>query len=280
MTVQNGNATASPYDLTGWGGGALLESGTTLVATNCVFRGNSAIVGGGLLNLFGTLVLTADTLSGNSAFGDSSGGAGLFNAGMATVTNTTLSNNSTNGGGGGVFKQSGGNATLTACTLSANAASNGGGLINGGTLTLSNTIVANSLSGGNCANPIASAGHNLSDDSTCTLGGTGDQNNVPANLAPLGNYGGPTQTIALLAGSPAIDHGDPAVCAAAPVNNVDQRGLPRSTASDPICDIGAFEVQRAGLPAPVMSPDGLIALVVMLSVMGWLALRRPARRWS
>jgi hypothetical protein len=74
-------------------------------------------------------------------------------------------------------------------------------------------------------------------------------------LGALADNGGSTQTFALLPGSPAIDKGDDATCAASPVNNLDQRGETRP--KGPHCDIGAFEsnlpttntVQRQGVPA-------------------------------
>jgi len=67
---------------------------------------------------------------------------------------------------------------------------------------------------------------------------------VPAGLA---DNGGPTQTIALalVAGNPAIDTATSAVCAAAPVNGLDQRGMPRPAA----CDIGAYEAQPPTIAA-------------------------------
>ena len=61
------------------------------------------------------------------------------------------------------------------------------------------------------------------------------------NLDPAGlkDNGGPTDTIAILSPSAAIDAGDDAVCAAAPVSGLDQRGHFRPAGSH--CDIGAFE---------------------------------------
>src|SRR5439155_20185257 len=60
----------------------------------------------------------------------------------------------------------------------------------------------------------------------------------PAGLA---SNGGPTQTIALEAGSPAINAGDETVCAAPPVNNLDQRGFVRPGMGATRCSIGAYE---------------------------------------
>jgi hypothetical protein len=62
----------------------------------------------------------------------------------------------------------------------------------------------------------------------------------PLGSNVLANNVGPTQTIALPAGSAAIDEGNDAVCAAAPVYGVDQRGVTRP--QGPRCDIGAYEL--------------------------------------
>lgn len=61
-------------------------------------------------------------------------------------------------------------------------------------------------------------------------------------LGALGNHGGDTETMVPGAGSSAIDAGDDAVCAAAPVNGLDQRGVPRPQGAH--CDIGAVEVPQ------------------------------------
>jgi hypothetical protein len=72
------------------------------------------------------------------------------------------------------------------------------------------------------------------EDNTCGLIGGSDP-----LLGPLQNNGGPTKTHALLPGSPAIDAGNDAVCAADPVNGLDQRGVARPQGAS--CDIGAYE---------------------------------------
>src|SRR5262249_54154966 len=162
--------------------------------------------GGGIRNS-GTLTLVASTLSGNRA----TGGGGIRNSGLATIVTSTLSGNrATNSGdGGGIENVAGGTLTIASSTLSGNAANSGGGSANGGTVTLQDSIVANSLAGGNCSGPPTSNGHNLSSDATCSLSGPGDLSNVNPLLGPLQFNGGPTPTQALLAGSPAIDAGDP-----------------------------------------------------------------------
>ena len=84
----------------------------------------------------------------------------------------------------------------------------------------------------NCSHPATSNGHNLSDGHDCGLTATGDRQDVDPRLGLLQDNGGPTDTEALLAGSPAIDGGD--TCGA-----LDQRGTTRPRGSS--CDIGPYE---------------------------------------
>jgi hypothetical protein len=102
---------------------------------------------------------------------------------------------------------------------------------------------------------------NLVGDTSC---GSDPQHFSTADpkLGPLADNGGPTQTMALLPGSPAIDTADNAICAAAPVNNLDQRGQTRPTDGNndsvAACDIGAYELAVllpfTGFLAPVDNP--------------------------
>jgi hypothetical protein len=86
----------------------------------------------------------------------------------------------------------------------------------------------------------------LSSDGTCHLTGPGDVNNANPRLGTLGYYGGPTQTIPLLSGSPAIDAGNPSGCTDSleRLLTTDQRGNPRPDKEDKVgCDMGAYESQ-------------------------------------
>jgi hypothetical protein len=206
------------------GGGVYNNSYSTLTMTDCTLSNNGgATSGGGLLNL-GTATLVGCTISGNSAnvTGATPGqGGGLDNDGTMVATNCTVSGNYADVSGGGVLNSGGSNTlTLTNCTVSGNSSGGGpSGVVNNATLTMTNTIVS-----GNKYGDVAggySGGNNL-------IGGD-------ALLARLGNYGGPTQTMPLLPGSPAIGGG--ASGTAIPV--IDQRGQPRAG----IVDIGAFQSQ-------------------------------------
>jgi hypothetical protein len=245
----SGNSTGG-YDASASGGGIYNNYGL-LTLNQCTLSGNSEdnnYGGGGGIYNDGALTLNQCTLSGNYATGD---GGGIYNdEGTATLNQCTLSGNNTSylGAGGGIFNESG-TATLNQCTLSGNSADYaygiGGGIYNGGTLTLTNTIV-----GGNSGSP----GADIYNSATLTYGGSNLVQSVyvygfgatitgPApltnapNLAPLGNYGGRTQTMPPLPGSPAIGAGS----VAANTFATDQRGYART--QNGLIDLGAVEVQ-------------------------------------
>jgi hypothetical protein len=175
----------------------------------------------------------------------------------ATVDLLTIQNAASTGNGGAIYNS--GTLTVSNSTFSGNSATFGGGIFNANALalTLTNTIVDNTLDGGDLAGSF-SGNNNLIDDASISQLTGSDNLNLPALLGPLGDYGGPTQTFPLLPGSPAIDAGDDDTCATttgdAPVNNLDQRGASRLTAGH--CDIGAFESQGFTLtPATGSTPQ-------------------------
>ena len=239
-------------------GGGIHNAGSfsagVVTINRCTFSGNTATsVGGGIVNFRGLstgrdrsgrnpsesdgissdgrLVVRSSTFSGNSAMS----GGGVFNEAHAAVVNSTFSGNRASSSGGGIANEWREAAlTVLNSTFSNNNASFGGGFSNAGALTLKNTIVANNPTGGNCAGSAAVGAGNLSyPDVTCP-----GINRNP-RLGPLQDNGGPTETMALGPGSAAIDAADDAVCAADPVNNLDQRGVTRPQGAR--CDIGAVE---------------------------------------
>ncbi len=225
-TATLSNCTVSGNSANSAGG---LEIDGTTALSDCTISGNS---GGGLADSYATATMTDCTVSGNSVDG------GVINfSGAATLTNCTISGNS----GGGLGNYGSGTLTLTNCTISGNSNSyGGGGLANASTATLTNTIVA-----GNGSTDVSNGGGSISGSND--LIGTGDAgglvNGVDGNivgvadplLAPLGNYGGTTQTMPLLPGSPALDAGTDGDGVPA----TDQRGEGRYVG----IDIGAFESQ-------------------------------------
>ena len=118
-------------------------------------------------------------------------------------------------------------------------------------MSISNSTFANNT-GGNCGGGLTDQGYNLESSTDCGFTGTGSLQKTDPQLGGLQNNGGPTQTIALLSNSPAIDHIPAANCPA-----TDQRGFTRPDgASESACDIGAYE--SGGVP-----PDSDLGLTNM-----------------
>lgn len=230
-------------------------------------RGGGGEAAGGAIYNAAALTLERSTVAGNETRAGDGGtyidgakpgkGGGIFNAGRLSATNTTISLNQAFGAngapgsaaaGGGIFDQ--GTMLLSQCTIASNdlhpgrdhsvyaiAPALGGGIFStNGLGKLQNTIIANNNGGSNCFGVLIDNGNNLSSDSSCQFTAPGSFNNTDPLLGSLGDYGGPTPTMALLPGSPAIDHGLAIYC-----SPTDQRGIVRPAGNG--CDIGAFELQ-------------------------------------
>jgi hypothetical protein len=198
-----------------------------VTVTGSTLNGNSAGLDGGGIANYGTLTVTNSTISGNRVMADTSGGGGIYNNGTATVANSTISGNFAPAAGGGI-KQSA-----------------------VGTVTIRNTLVADNTNGASpdVSGSLDSQGYNLIGDGTggggftdTDLVGTADSP-IDALLGPLQDNGGPTQTLALLPGSPALNAGDPEQLGVA-----DQRGVLRSGG----VNIGAYQASATAflLTAP------------------------------
>lgn len=230
------------------GGGGINSAGTltllrdTIANNEALASGNQA--GGGVYS-GSILTVTQSTISGNRAYN----GGGIHFSGTATIADSTIAGNragglGSNGGGGGIDGSSGSSLGLTGSTVADNHAFNGagsGGGIDVPAVTLASSIVANNRaheSDGsasyvdNCSHAATSNGHNLSDGHDCGLTAMGDGQDADPRLGPLQDNGGPTDTEALLVGSPAIDAGG--TC-----GMLDQRGTTRPRGSS--CDIGPYE---------------------------------------
>ena len=264
-------------------GGAI--DGGTMTISNTTFSGNTAADGGAID--CGTLTVSASTFSGNT--GTEEGGA--IDGGLMTVSNCTFSGNSAAGDGGAI---DGGSLTASDSTFTGNRAGvsgggSGGGIAGGG--TLNGVIVAGNFNGaspsttpddifGTCVNST----HNLigtggSGGLTNTNGNQVDVSLANVGLAPLGDYGGPTLTCALLSGSFALNAGQ------TETNAFDQRGVARPNGTP--SDVGAvqglagqqgaapaitsannttflgaffdsFTVTDTGSPAPTLSESGIL----------------------
>jgi hypothetical protein len=283
IAVRNsGDLTLQSVTLSGgsssYGGGVFNSFGGILTIENSTISGNTGVRGGGVSN-YGALTIENSTISGNTA----SFGGGVYNNFFSNVTieNSTISGN-TASFGGGVFNYSGG-LYLTNSTISGNIANEAGGLLNttygpfnccyNGFLTLNNSLIAGNQA--TIAPEIENFGivnannFNLfgaNGDAGVTGFTPGPTDIVPAPgvvvadiLGPLENNGGPTETHALVAGSPAIDAGDPGGCLdnSGALLLTDQRGFARHVDGNNDgtvrCDIGAFEYGAEFVPVPTLT---------------------------
>jgi hypothetical protein len=241
------------------GGGQSQSSGSggaILVLTNFAPAGvtvrdstiatNRATSGGGIASN-GTVTVENSTIVGNTATSGFGGGV-LVSGGTTRLTNTTVSGNIAAGGegqGGGVFVAAGA-LIADGVTIAANQAAIGGGLwvetpsSTSASASLTRTLIAGNTAN-NCGGMLPTGSPNLASDATCGFAGS-PQNPL---LGSLANNGGPTDTHALAAGSPAINTGGS--CSTI----TDQRGVVREGA----CDIGAYEyVTPPAGPTPLPAP--------------------------
>ena len=242
-----------------YGGGILNDEDVAILTIkNSTISGNTADEDGGGIENYGTLTIVNCTVSGNTAFNDSEyGGGGIDNydsygsGAPLVIVNSTVTGNISHYDGGGILNDGGAMITIENCTISDNYAyHDGGGFYNddseSSTNKIKNTIIANNNCVGNgpdVGGTVTSYGYNLIEDtSDCVITEVANPSTnitgVDPILGPLAYNSGPTQTRALLSGSPAIDAGS---CTDTDNNPVltDQRGVSRPQGSR--CDIGAYE---------------------------------------
>jgi hypothetical protein len=189
--------------------------------------------------------------AGSGTNGSATGAGVCINGGAVSLANSTIASNAVNGAGSGVgggIQANAGGSALLGCTV----AGNNGDSTGGGVSALFGIGVTNTIIAGNTAvfardvqGGVTSGGYNIV-GSLIGSGGwaTNDQLNVNPLLGPLQYNGGPTPTMALLPGSPAIDQGRRFAL------TTDQRGAPRpfdffsiaNAAGGDGSDIGAFEL--------------------------------------
>jgi cysteine-rich repeat protein len=245
-------------------GGGLASEGEVLLVDSLLAH-NEAVLGGGGIDNSGTMHVIRSTIAENRALGDD--GGGIMNYGELAVATSTISGNQVvYSDGGGLYNA--GTLTLESSTLTLNDGY-GGGFKNRGDATLGHNIIAGNFwefadDPDDCdegSGTLTSQGHNLLGvGSGCPsladptdLAGTYAAP-IDPGLGTLSSNGGPTQTHALMPGSPAIDAGALSGC-----GPVDQRGVPRPVDGDgdtlPVCDIGAFEVASAMCSDPARTDE-------------------------
>ncbi len=228
---------------------AVGSPGTALI-TRSVFAENATLnAGGGALTLQSTATIADSTFTSNSATASpltqdpNNGGGAILNLGDLTLINDTFSGNSV----GGTYRGSN--------IYNVYDDSSSGGPYKG-KITWRNTIVANGTGGANClyepSSVVTDGGYNLDSGTSCGFSSANHSlNNTDPKLGALVDNSGPTQTMALQLGSPAIDAASDSVCATVPVSGIDQRGIVRP--QGPACDIGAFELVPAATTATTIT---------------------------
>jgi hypothetical protein len=203
----------------------------------------------------GSVTVIDSTISGNQNAGIDS------QSGTLTVSGSTIAGNSSAGNGAGIKNLSGSTAVIIDSTISGNSGgAAGGGIANLGTLTLANTIVA-----GNTAGEYADDYGSFSDDGGNLVGSSASGvSQINPHLAPLGNYGGTTQTKLPLPGSSAICSGRASDIPFGITS--DQRGYPRInttyTPGTPCVDSGSVQTNYSTLQF-VQQPTDTVATDLM-----------------
>ena len=269
-SVLTGNSTSGENGQ----GGAISSNSGNVTITRSTLSGNSTsgfrARGGAIYTNSGSVTVSESTLSGNSTAALSGAGGAIFsNTGAITLSQSTLSGNSSTLSSGGAVSSNNGSVFVRQSTLTGNTAKNGGAIygyqsqiivqnsiVAGNTATEGGTdilregefatlSVVNSLIGRNDGTFLAATVGTTPGANGNLIGGNSDVTKINPLFAPLANNGGPTQTHALLATSPAIDRGSDSLA-----NDFfnDQRGNPFLRISGVKVDMGAYEQQTvAGL---------------------------------
>ena len=227
ISTSSGNVTLTSSTVSGnqsnYSGGGIYTLSGNVTLTSSTVSGNEGSVGGGICTFLGNVTLTSSTVSGNQS--DSQGGGVFTSTGDVTLTSSTVSRNSAENNGGGIHTYEGA-ITLANSTVTGNTAGGVGGGVyarnaNSGSLldlTIFSSIIAGNTDNGTAPDlppfqppddflPIINYSliGNTTGSGIDSNTGTGNVLNVNPLLGPLAENGGPTQTHALLPGSPAID---------------------------------------------------------------------------
>jgi hypothetical protein len=240
------NSTISFNQASSHGGGIYNAGGTLNISNSTVTDNSVSSHGGGIYSAVGALNISNSTIANNAA---SSYGGGIFSTrDTVTISNSTIANNKASSHGGGIFSAAS-TVTINNSTITNNEATDhGGGFFNdSGSITVGASIVANNVAATNvnCTGPIISQGYNLESSDDCNFSQSTDQQKIdPQFDGGLADHGGPTRTISLRIGSPAVNkipRNDSNPAYGCP--GTDQRGMPRPSTVNRSCNIGASEAQ-------------------------------------
>ena len=237
-------------------GGAISAVGTELTIKESTIADNSATEGGGihLPSRNGptpVIYLRSSTVSGNFAVkggGIAVDGSAVFGPTVPILQgfNSTVAGNFASGDAGGVLSDNGASVIFSNSTIAYNMADQdsfgggaGGGVrqFGGAFFNLYDSIVASNTVGSSgtdaaCAGNFSGDGNVLTAAAGCGSFSAGTNQSVGSALIdPLADNGGPTETIKLLATSPALGY-------ATDCPSTDQRGVKRPETD---CDSGSFE---------------------------------------
>jgi CSLREA domain-containing protein len=257
----------------GFSGGIQTQPGATTSLFETEIYANDAPFGGGL-GAYGITTIERSAIYLNRAVPGGLGG-GIRAAGsssVTTLTNVTMAHNEAGGSGAAIQARDGTGFTLNNVTIARNTAdSDGDGTGNAAvtlrrdglttSMTLRNTILAANEDGspGSSDVPdcevqggatITAASYDIIGNSdgcnlTIPVGAPGIHVGSAANPVDpmlaigINLNGGPTSTLPLLSGSPAINAASEAGSGAEACEATDQRGVPRAD-----CDMGAYELVK------------------------------------
>lgn len=227
---------------------------------------------GGAVHNFGTLLLLGTSFIGNESAFEGGAVSNASTSDSVTIVNSSFASNSADSFGGAIYTlRDDALVTIVNSTIAFNSAVDGGGIYNDGDgdnvgtindeILLQNVIVSDNSAavGANCG------GGTVSSESVNNVvypAGAGCANAAALTTDPM--LGFPpeltfsiptilTYALPLQAGSSALGNGDPAICSALPVVNLDQRIFPRPQ-GDTNCDVGAYESGAVGMPSPTPTP--------------------------
>ncbi|MFO0836093.1 MAG: choice-of-anchor Q domain-containing protein [Phycisphaerales bacterium] len=243
LAITSSSITGNSTQDISYGSGGGIDNTSTLTITNSTISGNASIeYGGGIYAWGGSLTIINTTISGNSSWY----GGGIFASRTLTITNSTISSNTSQPGGqgGGLFLNTLEPMTVRNSTIAGNLG-NGGIHIADGALVMLSSLVAGNAGGDFLGDALGAGSFNNLVQDAAHAGGI--SNGVNANLvgvdpllSALADNGGPTKTMGLQAGSPALGTGlNPANLTS------DQRGGPFARGTS--VDIGAYQRQSLAL---------------------------------
>jgi parallel beta-helix repeat protein len=250
----NINNTTISGNTAAFGGGINSDVSSFINLSQSAVSGNSATYNGGGMSVFnGSVGLSNSTVSGNSAL---IGGALAAYSSSVGIINSTLSNNTAMNHGGGIYATLSEDMRLTNSLVAGNRAPSNAEVSNDfSTFTMHYNLFGDSSN----SSADAFSADLIFDATNITATSDGTQaTEISSILAPLSSSRGATKTHSLVSASPAIDAADNAVCAASPINNVDQQGASRPVGN--ACDIGSFEGDVGDDIYVVPLPNGKVVI--------------------